>query len=99
MDFDIFLVAPPGLETILADEAREKGLTVKGLNPGGVTLTGAWPEVWRANIELSGATRVLARIAEFRAFFIQIDTLYFLLALIGSCVVATIISILGQQEG
>jgi hypothetical protein len=38
-------------------------------------------------------------LAEFHAFIIQIDTLYFLLALIGSCVVATIISILGQQEG
>jgi len=74
MDFDIFLVAPPGLETILADEAREKGFAVKGLNPGGVTLTGGWPEVWRANIELNGATRVLARIAEFRAFHLaQLD--------------------------
>ena len=74
MAFEIFLVAPPGLEDVLADEAREKGFSVKGLIPGGVTLTGDWPEVWRANIELRGATRVLARIAEFRAFHLaQLD--------------------------
>jgi len=74
MAFEIFLVAPPGLEDVLADEAREKGFSVKGLIPGGVTLTGDWPEVWRANIELRGSTRVLARIAEFRAFHLaQLD--------------------------
>ena len=74
MAFDIFLVALPGLEDVLADEARETGFPSIGMIPGGVTLTGGWPEVWRANIELRGATRVLARIAEFRAFHLaQLD--------------------------
>ncbi|MFN0115700.1 MAG: class I SAM-dependent RNA methyltransferase, partial [Paracoccaceae bacterium] len=36
--------------------------------PGGVSLTGGWPEVWRANLCLRGAVRVLARIGEFLAF-------------------------------
>ncbi len=74
MSFEIFLVAPPGLETALADEAREAGFAVQGTIPGGVTLTGGWPEVWRANLTLRGATRVLARIGEFRAFHLaQLD--------------------------
>ncbi|TNF64754.1 MAG: class I SAM-dependent RNA methyltransferase [Rhodobacteraceae bacterium] len=71
---DIFLVTAPGLEHLLADEAREAGLTVAGTIPGGVTLTGDWPDVWRANLTLRGATRVLARLAEFRAMHLaQLD--------------------------
>ncbi|GKY86722.1 THUMP domain-containing class I SAM-dependent RNA methyltransferase [Sinisalibacter aestuarii] len=74
MAFEIFLVAPPGLETVLADEARAAGFTVTGTLPGGVTLEGGWPDVWRANLSLRGATRVLARIGTFRAFHLaQLD--------------------------
>ncbi len=74
MSFEIFLVAPPGLEDVLAEEARAAGVAGVAAGPGGVTFTGDWPEVWRANIELRGATRVLARIAEFRAFHLaQLD--------------------------
>ena len=63
---EIFLVATPGLEDPLADEARECGFDAQ-VQPGGVTFTGGWPDVWRANLELRGATRVLARIGAFRA--------------------------------
>ncbi len=71
--FEIFLVATPGLEAPLADEARRAGFDAK-LVEGGVAFTGGWPEVWRANLELRGATRVLARIAEFRAMHLaQLD--------------------------
>ena len=74
MAFDIFLVTAPGLEAYLADEAAALGFTVTGTIPGGVTVAGGWPEVWRANIALRGATRVLARIAAFRAFHLaQLD--------------------------
>ena len=73
-EFDIFLVATPGLEKPLADEAREKGFTVVETIIGGVTLRGGWPDVWRANLVLRGATRVLARIGEFRAMHLaQLD--------------------------
>jgi putative N6-adenine-specific DNA methylase len=42
--------------------------------PGGVAVTGNWAEVWRANLELRGATRVLVRVAEFRALHLaQLD--------------------------
>ena len=57
--FEIFLQAPPGLEPLLADEAREKGFDAPATVPGGVTTRGGWNEVWRANLELRGAGRVL----------------------------------------
>ncbi|KGJ05357.1 RNA methyltransferase [Paracoccus halophilus] len=63
---EIFLVATPGLEEPLADEARALGLDAH-VQPGGVSFTGGWADVRRANLEIRGATRVLARIGSFRA--------------------------------
>lgn len=72
--FDIFLVVPPGLEAALADEARAAGFAPAGISPGGVTVRGGWPEVWRANLALRGASRVLARVGSFRALHLaQLD--------------------------
>lgn len=72
--FEIFLVVAPGFEGLLADEAREAGFDVAGTIPGGVTLTGGWDEVWRSNLVLRGATRVLVRLAAFRAMHLaQLD--------------------------
>ncbi|MBI1416069.1 MAG: class I SAM-dependent RNA methyltransferase [Limimaricola sp.] len=72
--FDIFLVAPPGLEPALADEARAAGFADPVVTEGGVTVTGGWPDVWRANLMLRGAARVLARIGSFRAMHLaQLD--------------------------
>jgi putative N6-adenine-specific DNA methylase len=72
-DFEIFLVATPGLEGPLCAEARAKGFKAKTV-PGGVTLKGGWPEVWRANLEIRGASRVLARVGAFRALHLaQLD--------------------------
>ena len=71
---EIFLAAPPGLEPLLRDEAAALGLPEPKAVPGGVVLAGGWPEVWRANLHLRGATRVLARIAAFRALHLaQLD--------------------------
>lgn len=73
-EFEIFLVTAPGLESALVAEAREKGFKAPAPVLGGVTVTGGWPEVWRANLELRGAVRVLARVAEFRALHLaQLD--------------------------
>jgi putative N6-adenine-specific DNA methylase len=73
-DFNIFLVTAPGLESALAAEAREKRFRDPKIIKGGVTVQGGWDEVWRANLELRGAARVLARIAEFRAMHLaQLD--------------------------
>jgi putative N6-adenine-specific DNA methylase len=72
--FEIFLAAPPGLEPVLRSEAQEQGFAKPTCVPGGVTIRGTWREVWRANLVLRGAGRVLARIGSFRAMHMsQLD--------------------------
>ena len=71
--FEIFLVATPGLEAPLAAEARDVGWQAE-IQPGGVVIHGGWRDVWRANLMLRGATRVLARVGSFRALHLaQLD--------------------------
>lgn len=71
---DIFLVVAPGLEQSLAGETREAGFAVSEVLRGGVSLRGTWADVWRANLTLRGATRVLVRIAAFPVFHLaQLD--------------------------
>jgi putative N6-adenine-specific DNA methylase len=65
--FAIFLACAPGLEHVLADEARGRGFKRARADAGGVTIEGGWPDVWRANLWLRGPTKVIARIASFRA--------------------------------
>lgn len=73
-DLEIFLAAPPGLEPVLADEAQELGFAEPVVVPGGVAIRGNWPEVWRANLVLRGAGRVLVRIGAFYAVHLaQLD--------------------------
>lgn len=65
-DFEIFLMAAPGLEAALYAEVLSKRYkAIKQVN-GGVMVRGSWPEVWRANLEIRGAGRVLARLGSFR---------------------------------
>jgi len=72
--FEIFLVGTPGLDAPLYQEVVEAGFASPELIPGGVTIQGGWRDVWRANLVLRGATRVLARIGSFRAFHLaQLD--------------------------
>lgn len=72
-DFPIFLVATPGLEAPLAAEAAELGWQPE-IQPGGVAIRGSWSDIWRANLMLRGATRVLARLGSFRAMHLaQLD--------------------------
>ena len=73
-DLEIFLVAVPGLEEALCDEARSRGFRNPKKVAGGVTISGKWRDVWRANLELRGASRVLARIGAFRVLHLaQLD--------------------------
>ena len=72
--FEIFMVATPGFEKTLQAEAVENGFTDAQLTPGGVTIIGTWVDVWRANLVMRGATRVLARVGSFMAFHLaQLD--------------------------
>jgi putative N6-adenine-specific DNA methylase len=71
---EIFLGATPGLEPLLAEEAREAGFAAPEAVPGGVLTRGGWPEVWRANLVLRGTGRVLVRLATFPALHLaQLD--------------------------
>ncbi|OZB18734.1 MAG: RNA methyltransferase [Rhodobacterales bacterium 34-62-10] len=72
--FEIFLAVPPGLEPTLAQEVAALGFASPAIVPGGVTFQGDWPDVWRANLSVRGATRVLARIGAFRVLHLaQLD--------------------------
>lgn len=71
---EIFLVCPPGFETLLAAEAVEHGFGEVTPGKGGVTITGNWETVWRANLVMRGAARVLVRVGSFMAFHLaQLD--------------------------
>lgn len=65
--YEIFCACPPGLEAPLVEELAD--LSFVGAEPtaGGVTIQGTWRDVMRANLWLRGASRVLVRVAEFRA--------------------------------
>ena len=72
--FEIFLSTQPGLEALLLDEVIERGFQRPKSVGGGVSIWGDWNDVWRANLTLRGASKVLARIGEFRAFHLaQLD--------------------------
>ncbi|MDW4499447.1 class I SAM-dependent RNA methyltransferase [Sulfitobacter sp. D35] len=72
--FEILLVTAPGLEDTTRAEARALSFETLSTFPGGVTLRGTWRDVWRANLHLRTATRVLARVGEFRAMHLaQLD--------------------------
>lgn len=76
MVFEILLVATPGLEPELFAEVKELNFMFPKIIIGGVTIQGNWPDVWRANLELRGCSRVLARIGEFRVSHLaQLDKL------------------------
>jgi putative N6-adenine-specific DNA methylase len=72
--FEIFLMATPGLEPELCAEVAARGFRAPKQMVGGVIITGSWRDVWRANLELRGCGRVLARIGSFRALHLaQLD--------------------------
>lgn len=63
----IFLVAVPGLEEPLRREALSTGFHNPRVVRGGVIFEGKWLHVWRANLLLRGAVRVLVRVGVFKA--------------------------------
>lgn len=73
-DLEIFLVTAPGLETPLAEEARDCGFQKPKVSKGGVTIKGDWSTVWRANLMLRGPSKILVRIGSFHAVHLaQLD--------------------------
>lgn len=64
---ELFAVAIPGTEALVAGELAELGLGPARAVPGGVSFRGDAAALVAANLHLRTATRVLVRLAEFRA--------------------------------
>ena len=64
---DAFVVAVPGLETLLLDEVQRLGVRPARAVRGGVECNITWPQLWAINLRSRVATRVLVRVAKFRA--------------------------------
>jgi len=78
MDYQIFVASAPGMEDITAREVAELGLarsqTAQAV-PGGVEFSGDLEIVYRANLLLRTASRVLVRLSTFYATdFIELRT-------------------------
>jgi putative N6-adenine-specific DNA methylase len=63
---DLFAVAAPGVEPFVARELTALGIPNRIVD-GGVELSGDDEVVWRANLWLRTATRIVARVGEFEA--------------------------------
>lgn len=61
---EIFLAGAPGLEEILADEARAIGLAQVEATPGGVVARADWAQLAAAHLRLRTANRILIRLGE-----------------------------------
>ncbi|NRA86130.1 MAG: class I SAM-dependent RNA methyltransferase, partial [Rhizobiales bacterium] len=62
------------LESYLLEEVIEAKFKRPETISGGVIIWGGWNDVWRANLTLRGASKILARFGGFRAFHVaQLD--------------------------
>jgi putative N6-adenine-specific DNA methylase len=66
-----FAVTAPGLEAITAAELAVLEIAPVGTEPGGVEFAASSDQLYRANLELRTASRIIVRVAEFpaRAFY------------------------------
>ncbi len=67
MPLECFAVMAPGLEALTAGELRDLELTPTGTEPGGIGFLAAREGVYRANLHLRTASRVLVRVGTFHA--------------------------------
>ena len=64
---DLFVITAPGLAPLAADELRLLGIQKLEIEPAGVSFTGTLTQMYAANLWLRTASRVVARVATFRA--------------------------------
>jgi putative N6-adenine-specific DNA methylase len=64
---ELFTTTPPGVEHITAEELRALGITPAAMERGGVTWTGSLDDLYRANLQLRTASRIVVRVATFKA--------------------------------
>lgn len=65
--FDLFAIAAPGIEPLVERELRALGVDGTRVDAGGVSFAGGREAIYRANLHLRTASRVIARVAEFGA--------------------------------
>jgi len=65
--FELFAICAPGLEDVLEAEMRALDLDVGKRDIGGVAFSGGSSALYRANLWLRTATRVIARVGDFHA--------------------------------
>lgn len=64
---DAFAVATPGLEGLVQAELVKLGVRPATVTHGGVNCSLTWPQLWAVHLKSRIATRVLVRVARFRA--------------------------------
>lgn len=64
---DCYAVVAPGLEQLAAAELRAIGIKPGDVEPGGVAFRASDPELFAANLRLRTVSRIIVRVAEFRA--------------------------------
>ena len=67
MTLDCFAICAPGIEAVTAAELITLGATIDATEPGGVSFQADAALLYRANLELRTASRVLKRVAQFDA--------------------------------
>lgn len=65
--YDAFAVAAPGLEELVAGELSDLGIGDANVVDGGVEFGATSRQLWEVNLHLRTASRVLVRLAKFRA--------------------------------
>jgi putative N6-adenine-specific DNA methylase len=64
---DAFVVATPGLEVLVQSELTRLGVRPANVTHGGVNCSLTWPQLWAVHLKSRIATRVLVRVARFKA--------------------------------
>ena len=64
---DAFVVATPGLEVLVQAELTRLGVRPANVTHGGVNCALTWPQLWAVHLKSRIATRVLVRVARFKA--------------------------------
>jgi putative N6-adenine-specific DNA methylase len=64
---DAFVVATPGLEVLVQGELTRLGVRPANVTHGGVNCSLTWPQLWAVHLKSRMATRVLVRVARFKA--------------------------------
>jgi len=64
---NLFVTCAPGVEPYLDAELEALRISKRERQVGGVSFEGGWRDIWRANLELRTAIRVLSRVGRFQA--------------------------------